>query len=108
VLDRYKTKFGLSSYSVYKHDALNNLQFQTIAGNRYYTSAGYDMIDNYNQRVNGSIYPIDRVNGYTINQLEQALIGARTWWQWRDNIKNKYNNPTEIYLDELFNNWGNL
>ncbi|MBQ0907545.1 hypothetical protein KBJ98_02390 [Flavobacterium sp. F-328] len=22
-----------------------------------------------------------------------------------DNIKNRYDNPTEIYLDELFNNW---
>lgn len=24
---------------------------------------------------------------------------------WRDNIKTKYDNPTEVYIDELFNNW---
>ncbi len=105
VLDRYKTKFGLTNYSVYKNNFLNNLQSQTIAGNRYYTSVGFDMTDDFNQRVNGFAYPIDRVSGYTLTQLEQALVGARSWWQWRDNIKNRYNNPTEIYLDELFNNW---
>jgi hypothetical protein len=38
-------------------------------------------------------------------QLQDALIGARLWGQWKDNIKNKYDNPTEIFLDELFNNW---
>jgi hypothetical protein len=38
-------------------------------------------------------------------QLQDALIGAKLWGGWKDNIKNKYDNPTEIYLDELFNNW---
>ena len=72
----------------------------------YYTSAGYDMIDDVNQRNKyGSDYPIDRVRGYTIKQLEGALVGAKSWNQWRDNIKNRYNNATENYLDELFNNW---
>ena len=105
VLDRYKIKFGLSNYNVYTYNRLNNLQYQETYKERYYTSAGYDMLDNYNQRVLGYNYPIDRVNGYTINQLEQALVGAKSWWQWRENIKKKYDNPTEIYLDELFNNW---
>lgn len=112
-LQRYKIQFGMSNYSVYNYNRLNNLQFQTISQERYYTSVGYDMIDNLNQRVDfgfslGIDKPIDRVSGYTISELEQALIGAKTWRQWRDNIKNKYNNPTEIYLDELFNNWENL
>jgi hypothetical protein len=106
-LQRYKTRFGMENYSVYRDNLLRNLQLQTIARNRFYTSVGFDMTEDYNQRINGFAYPIDRVSGYTINQLEQALIGARSWWQWRDNIKNKYNNPTEIYLDELFNNWEN-
>lgn len=68
---------------------------------------GYDMTDNLNQRsfYNNISYPIDRVNGYTIKQLEQALIGARLLTGWRDNIKTKYDNPTEVYIDELFNNW---
>jgi len=64
------------------------------------------MIDIENQRIRyGAAFPIDRVSSYTLPQLEQALVGARSWWQWRDNIRNRYNNPTEMFLDELFNNW---
>ena len=44
----------------------------------------------------------DKVTGYSIKQLEDALKGQRTWNTWRDNIKNRYNNPTERFLDELF------
>ena len=100
-LDRYKTKFGNYNYS-YRG---NNLQHQTINYDNHYTTGGYDMIDNFNQRTYSTAYPIDRVNGYTLKQLQDALVGAKSWSQWRDNIKNKYDNPTEIYLDELFNNW---
>lgn len=65
------------------------------------------MIDDFNQRqfYNSVSYPIDRVNGYTLKQLEQSLIGAKYWNEWRDNLKNKYDNPTEQFVDELFNNW---
>ena len=38
-------------------------------------------------------------------QLEDALKGARYWTGWRNNIKNLYENDTELYLDELFANW---
>ena len=40
-----------------------------------------------------------------IKKLSVALIGASSWNEWRDNIRNRYDNPTEINLDELFNNW---
>ncbi len=49
-------------------------------------------------------YP-DRVQGYTIKQLEDALLGQRTWQGWKNNIKNRYNNETENYLDNAFNHW---
>jgi hypothetical protein len=117
-LDRYKTKFNNPKYSY----RLTNLQDQTINYDNHYTSGGYDMIDDFNQRIirdalgnirygsNGLplqnlTLPIDNVSGYTLKELQDALIGARLWGQWKDNIKNKYANPTEIYLDELFNNW---
>lgn len=106
-LQRYKNQFGIVNYSYYKNGYVN-YQYQTIFENNHYTSAGYDMTDNFNQRsVYGVAYPNDRVSGYTLKQLQDALVDARSWWQWRDNIKNKYDNPTEIYLDELFNNWTN-
>ena len=108
-LDRYKTKFNKPSYEYRKvGNILNsgNKQYATISSENSYTSGGYDMLDNINQRITfGTLHPIDRVNGYTIKQLEQALIGARLWTGWRDNIKTKYDNPTEVYIDELFNNW---
>lgn len=102
---RYQIKYGLSRY-MYE----NNLQNQRILPNIHYTSAGWDMMDNTNQRTTpnfNSLLPQDRVSGYTITQLQSALIGARSWNQWRDNIKNKYYNSTEQHLDELFANWPN-
>jgi hypothetical protein len=37
-------------------------------------------------------------------QLQNALVNAKSWNEWRNNIKNMYANSTEIYVDELFNN----
>lgn len=108
-LERYRNVLKRPDF-IYEQ---SNLQFRPIAFsgiNNYYTSAGYDMIDNINQRITPTLnnsLPIDRVSGYTILQLQNALISSRSWWQWRDNIKNRYNNPTEGNLDELFNNWTN-
>ncbi len=47
----------------------------------------------------------ESVSGYTISQIENAMIGKKTWSSWRDNIKSKYNNSTENQLDALFNSW---
>ena len=102
VLRRYRDEAGNSAYK-YRN---NNLQFLTIETENHYTSAGLDMIDDINQRaLFGVARPLDRVEGYTINQLENALIGARSWWEWRDQIRNNFNNPTEGFLNELFANW---
>jgi hypothetical protein len=50
--------------------------------------------------------PIDRVNNYTINQLEDALIDSSSWWEWRDRIFHiDPTNATRNNLNELFNNW---
>ncbi|WGH74544.1 hypothetical protein P8625_10615 [Tenacibaculum tangerinum] len=100
---RYKDKFGQANYKYY----FENRQNLETYRQPFYTSLGYDMIDNINQRsVHGSLFPLDRVSGYTINQLENALRGATSWHGWRDNIKAQTsNNPTENYVDELFNNW---
>lgn len=62
-----------------------------------YTGVVQDMIDG----ING----YDQVAGYTIRQIEDALLGKKTWNEWKNNIKNKYNNETEYYLDGLFNHW---
>ncbi|MBB1193024.1 hypothetical protein DNC80_04990 [Flavobacterium sp. SOK18b] len=106
-LQRYNVRFINPTYTVYRDLRFNNYQDRRITANRFYTSVGFDMMDDFNQRLiyGTEEFPIDRVSGYTLTQLEFALVGAKSWLQWRDNIKNRYNNPTEIYLDELFNNW---
>jgi hypothetical protein len=101
-LNRYRDMFNQPNY---KYN-LENFQFRKISDNNFYTSAGFDMIDNINQRnVYGSAYPLDRVSGYTVKQLEDGLRGAKSWTEWRNNIKARHNNSTENFVDELFNNW---
>lgn len=47
----------------------------------------------------------DLVQGYTLLQIEKALKGAKTYEQWRDNLKNLFNNATENQVDALFTYW---
>lgn len=105
---RYLDQFSVAGYTY--ND--NNFQDQFILDDIHYTSAGIDMLEgNYGLPVNNQglfnpARPIDRVNGYTINQLEDALIDASSWWEWRNRIFNvDINNPTRQNLNELFNNW---
>ncbi|CAM1345441.1 hypothetical protein [Tenacibaculum amylolyticum] len=56
-----------------------------------YTGIVQDMIDPIQQ-------PYDKVAGYTIRQLEDAINGQTTWRGWRDAIINSYNNPYELNL----------
>jgi hypothetical protein len=65
-----------------------------------YTGVVKDMIDGIS-----SPYTYDQVSGYTIRQIEDALNGERYWNNWKDNIKNSYNNATENNLDQLFDFW---
>lgn len=52
--------------------------------------------------------PIDRVSGYTMGQIENAIGNVTTLQGWRDNIRNQNANNTENFLNELFNNFINL
>ncbi len=81
-----------------------------------YTQVVIDMIDAaapidqitgmpVNQNKGSEDLRFDDVTGYTIRQIEDALIGEKKWNGWRDNIKNKYNNATENKLDALFDYW---
>jgi len=44
----------------------------------------------------------DKVSGYTIKQIEDVLRDTSSWENWKNNIKNRYNNETKKHLDELF------
>lgn len=105
VRERYENFYNVQNFNY--TDGLNYLQLQRIAQNNFYTSAGIDMMDNFNQRTISFLHPIDRVSGYTINQLENSLNNATTWNAWRGNLINNEANNTEQFLDELFANWTN-
>lgn len=63
----------------------------------YYTGIVEDCIDASNS--------YDTVSGYTIREIEDALQSKKSWNDWKENIKNKYNNATENNLDALFDYW---
>ena len=69
-----------------------------------YTLVVCDMIDGVNgvNTNHGFDAPKDEVSGYTIRQIEDVLSYTSSWEDWKNNIKNKYNNATEHNLDKLF------
>ena len=106
VRERYENFYNVQDFDY--TNGSNYLQEQTIARDNFYTSCGIDLMDDFNQRDEFNInFPIDRVENYTINQLEHSLKGATTWLHWRNNLRNQYDNSTEQNLDELFGNWLN-
>ena len=40
----------------------------------------------------GAVYPFDKVEGYSMKQIEDALVGAFTWEQGKTNILTNYEN----------------
>ena len=70
-----------------------------------YTQVVVDMIDpNYKSEDDNSNRGIwnDNVTGYTIKQIEDVLPDTSSWNEWKNNLKNKYDNDTEENLDRLF------
>ena len=65
-----------------------------------YTGIVQDLIDNDNSYA-------DYTTGYTIKQIENSVKGSKTWQEWRDKLKNNYENTTENKLDIIFNYWFN-
>lgn len=63
-----------------------------------------DLMDNYNQRDANNEYPVDHVSGYTLRQIAYALRDAHNMDDWKNNLK-RVNNPTNVYLDEYFNQY---
>jgi hypothetical protein len=77
---------------------------------RNYTLIVSDLIDTNNSRNTNYGYgsdqtggtELDQVSGYTIQQIEDVLEDTSSWKDWKNNIKNRYDNDTEEHLDRLF------
>lgn len=89
-------------------DFVDAFQHRTMAQFPVYTSIVVDLMDNHNQRVvlSTPAVPDDRVDGYTIEQIEDAMNSSvLTFNDWRDRLRDNYNNPTENNLNALFGSW---
>jgi hypothetical protein len=70
--------------------------FGYIRGNNFYVEPYHD-----------NVRPYDRVSGYTLGQIENLFRDKpRNAADLKKLIKDKLDNPTEIYLDEYFANYG--
>ncbi|KMQ49530.1 hypothetical protein CHISP_3566 [Chitinispirillum alkaliphilum] len=110
---------GIEWYFCIKRYGKNTLEFNYSTD---YTGIVEDLIDtdiSYASR-GGGFAPgnlrnkTERVSGFTIKQIENALFKSNTWNQFRDNLKADYPSRsggpryTEREIDNLFANWGNI
>jgi hypothetical protein len=90
---------------------IDGVRFDVVNwGERQYTPVVIDLVDNDNQRATWGFgntdFPIDNVSGYSIRNIEDALVQKRTMDAWRDQLKtNKPNLVTDTQVDDLFNNY---
>ncbi len=113
-MGRYRDQYNNPGYEYPGNEQWKRISPWGTGSHLIYTSLVIDLIDNCNQHTDRcsasavfpiSQYPIDNVSGYTIQQVEQGLRGARSWNRWRDNMRNIHTNPTEGNLNQLFGNW---
>lgn len=98
---------GSNELANYQNDPLDRYTYaeRTTSGEHLYIRPIVeDLRDNNNQRNTNNEYPIDRVSGYTLQQIAQALRGAHDLDDWKDNLKD-VSNSTSGYLDEYFNQY---
>ena len=68
-----------------------------------YTPLFIDLNDNLNQSSHfHSSLPLDRLSGYSVDQMEDALDDCRFLEDLEDNLRNDFNNPTEGFLNDVF------
>jgi hypothetical protein len=82
----------------------NNLQDFEVLEETVYTSAMYDLTEDFNQSLTNNLLPDDPAEGYTSLQIEMCLIGCRTWDEYRERIVN-LNIDADADVRTLFNNW---
>lgn len=101
----------------------DNNQTISLSDNTRYTAFFIDLIDSFNQSDHYSNRPVDNVEGYTLSELEYALdktyidlcpyglSALEPIWETfaptilRNKLENLYDNETEEYLEELFDNY---
>ena len=104
---------GRTWFPNFSNDISQNLTFTTMNQNfpsgreGKYTSLFFDLVDTNDQSKSGTLAdrPRDRVSGYTTAQMQNALRGAKSLQDLRDNLFNYYHNRTERHLQELIDSY---
>lgn len=120
---RYKVLYGNNYKGSYKGTRTvfsyynGSKEELEVSEMRAYTPLVYDLTDNLNQSTilyqNGKVLPIDRVSGYTLKQIQDALNDSRSLDDWKTKLIDNYSNSTEGFIDDVFdyaqdalnNNW---
>jgi hypothetical protein len=105
--DRYNRIFPNWINSTIEGLGLNGeRQFLAVEELFAHTLMVTDMIDDLNQ---GSVFQsmddlqiTERVEGYTLEQLKSTLRGERNLEDWKNSIISSFNNPSEVFLDDIF------
>lgn len=116
--NRYISMFASEGYGTYTatntSNTSNNLtrgwngnrQFYTREQMNEYTPLVIDLVDNLNQNTQlgftSNNRPNDRVSGYTLAQIQDALNGSRNLTEWKNKLVNNHNNPTEGFINDVF------
>ncbi len=72
-----------------------------------YTNVVMDLTDSDNSTIlTTSGTKVDKASGVTMPEIESSLRAAKTWEQWRNNIKNTTNGKRQQkQIDDLFDAW---
>lgn len=90
----YYAHYNRGRYTGLVEDLMDG--FGTTSSNRYYFEKEKDLPKSYE----------DKVSGYTIKQIETAMLGSKTFTDWKNRLKSKYpNNATKDNLDAAFTYW---
>jgi hypothetical protein len=77
-----------------------------VSNGPWYTPLFIDLMDDYNQVVQGGNRPDDQASGYTIVQLQSFLLARPTnWYSYRTYLENNSSNPTEAAASQLFSDY---
>ena len=101
--DRYN-KLQPGFYSDLQNLGWNSdIQRQKATAMDEYSPIVIDLVDNFNQNVRDSKWPVDKVNGYTLQQIQSALIGSRYPNTWRNKLNSiRPNGVSTAELNILF------
>lgn len=101
----YFVDYYRQSYTGLIHDLVDGYK---IRESSFYASYVDDELSGWTgvNSANKSYY--DHVDGYDIVDVENAVVGAKTWAEWQNNLLNNYSHADENYVSNAFAFWNSI